>query len=997
MDTGATPARIGDVVADRLRAAQDLYDRGEPLDALIAAVHSSGLSRSQRRRLHEGALNGPLALRLETAARRDATRLRHAIDLLRDYLSGVDPSVKRRLPVARRLACHLLENRDPAALAQGDELANLVAATAEPSKRVRKGLAWYADLPVTAPSSLFRLRRSDLVPVTEVDEVSWHDGRLRVSGQAYLVGLSVRSRRFNRATVVLKGPRWVPPISTRTRRVHRPEATLGAGEPGCNYDWAGFVAEIRPWSLRWRAAIRAAGHGVQRLIRHRPAVPDTSTWRAEIVIWSRGARATGALRGPVVGRTERPAGLRVGPGWWVRPAWTSDRALQIVLQPTRAELTGVVHDGDQIELTGLLPGTTVTKGRARLGGHRMGADFKPVEGGTRFSVSLTVPALMKERDARRMWIEPKGEPAAPVMMEGAAETRIGVDRLEVTVLRDRRDRAVVSAHRVWPVITSAEWDDDGTLALAGSYPDNDPGPRELVLRQRAGLSYRVPLCRSGSAFSVRLAPGGMPRFGGTVALASGTWSMSVAGGMGTTAPLRVDHDLLGTLDEDVHLVDGREYRLVAMRFDVPVLVAAEHLPDDEKGAGGLWSLRRVHYPAERRRELRDATVYASFDGRSYADSARAIYEERLRRGDDREHIWVAKDGAFVPPDSAALGLPPGITPTIVREGGREHYTALARSRHIVTNTMLPQWFRAREDQICVQTWHGTPLKRVGGDQRHMSRDPRPAAWFRQAAEVANWDLLLTQSPWASEVLRRAFGYGGEILESGYPRNDVLAYPDRSDLAAAIRRDLGVPAGRRVVLYAPTWRDHDRRNSAVRLDLEEARRVLGRDHVLLVRSHMTQAPPVSPALVVPGPASVVRPGPMTREYPFAIDVTTYPDMADLLLIADVLITDYSSVMFDFAVTRRPMIFFGYDLERYRNSRGLYLDLRTQAPGPLLSEGSDVIEAVRLIDALSGDYADRYEAFARTYAPRDDGKATARVVDHVFTTSSPAPPPGPERGR
>jgi CDP-glycerol glycerophosphotransferase len=985
MATGATPAQAGDIVADRLRAAQDLYDRGEPLDALIAAVHSAGLSHAERRRLHAEALNGPLALRLEAAAKRDATRLRQAIDLLRDYLSEVDSSVKRRLPVARRLAYYLVEHRDPAELAQGGELASLVAATAEPSRRVRKGLAWYADLPVTAPAWLFRLRRADLVPVTEVAGVSWEGGRLRVTGHAYLVGLSVRSRRLNRATVVLRGPRWVPPISVRTRRVYRPEATHEAGEPGCNYDWAGFVAEVRPWSLRWRAAIRTAFHGAKRLLRRRPAVPDTTTWRADIVIWSRGARATGALRGPVMGRTERPAGLRVRPGWWVRPAWTSDRVLQLVLQPTRAELTGVTRDGDHVELTGFLPGTTAAKGRARLGGHRMAADFTPVEGGTKFSVALAVPALMKERDARRLWIEPKGDPAAPVMMENAAETHIGVDRREITVLRDRRDRAVVSAHRVWPVITSAAWGDDGSLTLAGSYPDTDPGQRELVLRQRAGLTYRVPLGRSGSEFSVRLAPGAMPRFGSTVALASGAWSLSVAGGKGTTAPLRVDHRLLDTLDEGVHIVGDREYRLVATRFDVPVLVAAEHLPDDEKGAGGLWALRRVHYPAERRRELRDATVYVSFEGRSYSDSARAVYEERLRRGDAREHIWVVKDGAFVPPDSSALGLGPGIVPTVVREGSREHYSALARSSHIITNTLLPQWFRAREDQICVQTWHGTPLKRVGGDQRHMSREPRPAAWYRQAAEVANWDLLVTQSPWASETLRRAFGYGGEILESGYPRNDVLAFPDRSDLAAAVRRSLGVPAGKRVVLYAPTWRDHDRKNSSLRLDLAEAKRVLGLDHVLLVRGHMTQAPPVVPGLVVPGPASLVRPGPMSREYPFALDVTTYPDMADLLLIADVLITDYSSVVFDFAVTRRPMVFFGYDLERYRNSRGLYLDLRTQAPGPLLSEGSDVIEAVRLIDALSGDYADRYDSFVRTYVPRDDGKATARLVDHIFAAS------------
>ncbi|WP_275412212.1 CDP-glycerol glycerophosphotransferase family protein [Sphaerisporangium rufum] len=988
MATGATPARTGDVVADRLRAAQDLCDRGEPLDAVIAALGTAGLTRGQRRRLHAEALAGPLGTRLDTAARRDATRLRQAIDLLRDYLADVDPPVRRRLPVARRLAYYLVEHRDPAELAEGDELSGLVAAAAEPSRRVRRGLAWYADLPVKAPRGLFRLRRADLVPVTEVNDVSWHDGRLRITGHAYLAGLSVRSRRFNRATVVLRGPRGVPPVAARTRRVHCPAVTQGAAEPGCNYDWAGFVAEVRPWSLRWRAALRMIVHGLRRVLRGRPVISDTTTWRADIVIWSRGARATGAVRGPMMGRTERPPGLPVRPGWWVRPAWTSDRALQIVLQPTRAELTSVTAAGDQIELSGVLPGARVTRGRARLGGHRMTADFVPDGEGTRFVLAVPVSALVKERDARRLWIEPKGDPAVPVMMDNATETRVELDRREVTVLRDRRDRAVIAAHRVWPVITAAEWAADGTLTLSGVYPDTEPGHRDLVLRQRAGMAYRVPLTRSGSSFSVRLSPGAMPRFGGTVALASGTWSLSVAGGKGVTAPLRVDHPLLDDLDEGVHEVDGREYRLVATRFDVPVLTAAERTPDDEKGAGGLWSLRRVHYPAERRRELRDATVYISFDGRSYSDNARAVYEERLRRGDDREHIWVVRDGAFVPPDSGTLGLAPGIAPTVVREGSREHYTAMARARHIVTNGMLPQWFRAREDQICVQTWHGSPLKRVGGDQRHLAREPRPPAWYRQAAEVANWDLLVTQSPWATGVLRRAFGYGGDVLESGFPRNDVLVHPDRAALAAAVRHGLGIPPGRRVVLYVPTWRDHDRRNGTVRLDLAEARRALGRDHVLLVRGHAMQAPPSAPGLVVPGPVVRARPGPMGRELPFAMDVTTYPDLADLLLIADVLITDYSSVVYDFVATGRPIVFFGYDLERYRNTRGLYLDLRAEAPGPLLADGADVIEAVRLIDALAGDYTERYERFVRQYAPREDGKAAGRLVDHVFTRAAAA---------
>ncbi|MEO3875944.1 CDP-glycerol glycerophosphotransferase family protein [Nonomuraea sp. B12E4] len=898
-------------------------------------------------------LSGPLGARMDLAIKRGAARRRELLDLVRPYLAAVDAGVKRDLPVARRVICHLIEHRPDEELVEGETLAKVAAAAAEPSKRIRKGLRWYADLPFRdeLPPDLYRLRRADLVPVTHIDDIVWVNGRLRVTGFAYLAGLSVRSRRFNWATVVLRGPRWLPPIRMRTRRVLAPEATHGAREPGCNYDWSGFTAELSPWPLRWRGGVRGAVHAVRRRMRHRPSVPDATTWRAEIVFWSRGARATGLLRGSSVGRPERPAGLKLKPGWWARPVWTSDRALQVVLQPNRAELAGVSVDGERLELKIFLPGRSVTKGHARLGGHRIAADFTPVEGGTQVVVGLAVPTLLQEKDGRRLWVEPKGDPAASVMLADLVETRTPVGDREITVLGDRRDRVVVSAHRIRPVITSAVWE-GSTLILRGDYPD-DPGPRTLSLRHRSGLTYVIPMERSGADFTVRVEPAAMDRFGDPVPLASGTWNMSLRHPSGEIVPLRMDHAALPGLDEDPRTFADRTYRMISTRFDVPVIIVDEVRPADERGVAGTHVLRRVFYPAQRTEPLNDATVYVVNDGRLYADSVRAIYEERLRRGDDREHIWIVKDGAFVPPGNA----------TVVRAGSREHHAALARSRHIVTNSFLPAWFRAREDQVVVQAWHGTPIKRIGNDQPHMARDPKPPIWHRQAAEVRGWDLLLSQSPWATPVLRRAFGYKGEILESGLPRNDVLNSPDRDELAAAVRERLGLAKGKRVVLYAPTYRDYDRKNAMVKLDLAKARQALGADHEILVRAHPMQAMPAVPDI--------------------AHDVTTYPDIADLLLVADVLVTDYSSVMFDFACTGRPIVLYGYDLPKYSAKRGIYLDLAAQAPGPVLSTSAEVIEALRSIDKVATEHADRYDAFRATFAPRDDGKATARVVDHLFS--------------
>ncbi|SDM17435.1 CDP-glycerol glycerophosphotransferase [Nonomuraea maritima] len=949
MATGVTAqSQGGDSLADRLKAVQDLCDRGEPLEAVMRAIGPGGRDAA----FDSEVLSGSLGNRIDLAVKRGAARRREMLDLVRPYLAGVDARVKRDLPVGRRLVCHLIEHRPDEELVDGETLTAVVAAAAEPSKRIRKGLRWYGDLPFRdeLPADLYRLRRSDLVPVTHIDDIVWDGGKLRVTGFAYLAGLSVRSRRFNRATVVLRGPRWLPPIRMRTRRVLAPEATHGAREPGCNYDWSGFVAELSPWPLRWRAGLRGVVSAVRRRMRHRPSVPDATTWRAEIVFWSRGARATGLLRGSSIGRPERPAGLRLKPGWWIRPVWTSDRALQVVFQPNRAELAGVTLDGERLELKVHLPGRTVSKGHARLGGHRIAADFAPSGDGTDVVVGLAVPALLQEKDGRRLWIEPKGDPAASVMLGDSAETRATVDDREITVLADRRDRIVVSAHRIRPVITSAGWD-GSALVLRGDYPDAS-GPRTLTLRHRSGLSYQLPMERSGAAFSVRVEPGAMDRFGEPVPLASGTWSMSLRHPSGEIVPLRMDHAALPGLDEDPRTFSGHVFRMVSTRFDVPVITSEEDRPADERGVAGTHVLRRVFYPAQRSEPLRESTVYVVNDGRLYADSVRAVYEERLRRGDDREHIWVVKDGAFVPPGEAK----------VVRAGSREHHEALARSRHIITNAFLPAWFRAREDQVVVQTWHGTPVKFVGNDQAHMRRDPRPPVYHRQAAEVRGWDLMLSQSPWATETLRKAFGYKGEVLESGLPRNDVLTSPDRDELAARVRERLGLAEGKRVVLYAPTWRDYDRKNAMVKLDLAKARQALGADHEILVRAHPMQAVPAVPDI--------------------ARDVTTYPDIAELLLVADVLVTDYSSVMFDFACTGRPILLYGYDLAKYSNKRGVYLDLAEQGPGPLLSTSVDVIEALRSIDEVTAAHADRYDAFRATFAPRDDGKATARVVDHLW---------------
>jgi CDP-glycerol glycerophosphotransferase len=353
-------------------------------------------------------------------------------------------------------------------------------------------------------------------------------------------------------------------------------------------------------------------------------------------------------------------------------------------------------------------------------------------------------------------------------------------------------------------------------------------------------------------------------------------------------------------------------------------------------------------------------VYNSFNGR-FSDNPRAIYEELVRRNAEAMHVWTA--------EAATAAEFPREVMTVVRKTP-EHLRQVDRSRYVVANVEMRDTLRKRDGVVFLQTWHGTPLKRIGYDNRYVKA--HPGGFERDRLEYERWDYLISPNPWASEVLRGAFaGFDGEILETGWPRNDALLAPDRDEVRARVRHALGIEDGQTVVLYAPTWRDnlvHERGPEdqfSLALDIDEMARRLGDDHVLLLRLHFL----VQKQLGDLGP--VVR------------NVSAYPDVRDLYLAADVLITDYSSVMFDFAATGKPMLFYTYDLEHYRDElRGFYFDFEAEAPGPLCRTSDEVIAALEDIERVATSHSEAYARFRERHCPNDDGRASARVVERVF---------------
>ena len=371
-------------------------------------------------------------------------------------------------------------------------------------------------------------------------------------------------------------------------------------------------------------------------------------------------------------------------------------------------------------------------------------------------------------------------------------------------------------------------------------------------------------------------------------------------------------------------------------------------------------MRRGRTPLGRQGR-RKVVLFDSFGGR-YSDNPRAISEALYARAAPVEHVWVTDRRDRVPAYART------ITP-----GSRRHRAYLDEADAIVANDILPYAFRKSNASTYVQTWHGTPLKRIAfdvprpswpGSKRHYEVD--------LGRDVARWDLLLSPNRFSTEVFPRAFRYAGPVLETGYPRNDLLLSPERDLIRARVRAELGIGEGVCAALYLPTWRDGDYFSLA--LDADVLGRGLGEGCVVLVRAH----------------GLLAKTGAHVDAHPVLRNVTHYEDLRELYLAADVLMTDYSSAMFDFAVTRKPILFYVYDLDRYRNElRGLYFDFFTDAPGPLVRTTADLVTQLQDLDAVVVGYAAAYAHFRERFCEHEDGLASERAANVLLERLGEAP--------
>ena len=361
--------------------------------------------------------------------------------------------------------------------------------------------------------------------------------------------------------------------------------------------------------------------------------------------------------------------------------------------------------------------------------------------------------------------------------------------------------------------------------------------------------------------------------------------------------------------------------------------------------------------------------FQTFSGRGYSDSPKAIYEymKNAPEYEDYRFVW-----SFREPEK--FGDIADDRTAVVKYRSKADNIALRTAKYWITNYRMLDHQHPRKNQVYVQCWHGTPLKRLGYDLQSSDNSMNSIQEIREKyrTDAEKFKYILSPSAFTTEKFATAWnlvetGQTDKILEEGYPRNDRLInhQPEERN---SIRKKLGVDS-KKVILYAPTWRDNQHTSGEgytykTEVDFDKLRDELGDEYIILFRAHYLVANSFD----------------FEKYKDFVVDVSNYSDINDLYIAADLLITDYSSVFFDYANLHKPMIFYMYDLKEYANElRGFYITLE-ELPGPIVENEEDLITEIKEIDDWSLD--EKYRAFNKKYNPKDDGKASERVVRRII---------------
>lgn len=365
-------------------------------------------------------------------------------------------------------------------------------------------------------------------------------------------------------------------------------------------------------------------------------------------------------------------------------------------------------------------------------------------------------------------------------------------------------------------------------------------------------------------------------------------------------------------------------------------------------------------------------LFEAFGGRNYTCSPKAIYEKMLDMPEfnDYQFVW-----AFTEPNNHKIKEDERTQ--IIKSKSKEYYKYCAIAKYWIVNSIMPEYITKKKEQIYVQCWHGTPLKRLRYDIEATGAVLNSIKEIRKRNDIdaKRFDYFLSPSKYCTEKFTSAFnlkalGKENIIIEKGYPRNDFLFNKTQEDIIK-IKNKIGIPLDKKVIFYLPTFRDNQHTSGVgytykMELDLDRFKEKFADKYVLLFSPHYFIANSID----------------LSKYKDFVINVARYDEINELYLVSDIIMTDYSSVFFDFANLKKPMLFYMYDYDLYQGQlRDFYISL-DELPGPIAKNQDELEMYLENIEEEYNKNKDKYKKFNEKYNYLDDGDASKRVIEEIF---------------
>lgn len=360
--------------------------------------------------------------------------------------------------------------------------------------------------------------------------------------------------------------------------------------------------------------------------------------------------------------------------------------------------------------------------------------------------------------------------------------------------------------------------------------------------------------------------------------------------------------------------------------------------------------------------IQNKIIATTMRGRKYGDNPKYILEELKKLLPGADFAWLATEGYEVDTPSWIRKIPYRISPKTVYE--------ISTARVVIDTHRFRSSIRKRKGQLFIETWHGgLGIKKIEGDIQRVLDTPWEMEEIRNTVKLA--DVFISNSDHLSEIYRRAFGYKGPIWKVGYPKNDIMLQ-DNQVSAVNVRKDLSISGNTRIVLYAPTYRDsfawgNNQDFSVYDIDFKRIKTAIqerfGGEWVVLVKWHPTMVPYIERNNI---------------HYDNVMDVTSYNDMQGLLCAVDIVISDYSSCIFDAVLREIPCFTFAKDFEQYKGTQGTYFEME-ELPFPYAKNNDELIENIRTYD--HDDYLIRWNKFKERTGLVETGHAAKDIASKI----------------